>query len=119
MPLLFVYGTLKRGCKNHSQLADQRWVGSAQTQPGFRLYDLGDYPGLVTNPQGQSGILGELWEVDDKALRALDVFEGTAEGYYQRTPIPMQPPYDKMKVYGYLYLKSVQHQPALDLEWCE
>ena len=32
--LLFVYGTLKRGCRNHANLVGQRFVGEARTVPG-------------------------------------------------------------------------------------
>ncbi len=45
--LLFVYGTLKRGCRNHRHLAGQAFVGPARTAPGFTLYDLGGYPGIA------------------------------------------------------------------------
>src|SRR4051812_12996853 len=91
--LLFVYGTLKRGCSNHDHLAGQRFVGPARTQPGFRLYDLGGYPGIVAQPDDTLGVIGEVWAVDDDILRDLDQFEGVHEGLYRRELIGLQPPF--------------------------
>jgi hypothetical protein len=42
--LLFVYGTLKRGAKNHCHLAGQHFVAAAQDCPGFELRDMGGCP---------------------------------------------------------------------------
>ena len=61
--LLFVYGTLKRGCRNHRLIADQRYLGVATTEPRYRLYDLGPYPGLVRDDAAGLTVAGELWEV--------------------------------------------------------
>ncbi len=41
MPLLFVYGTLKRGERANRLLSGQRFVGAAETEPRYRLVDLG------------------------------------------------------------------------------
>ncbi len=38
------------------------------------LYDIGAYPGLRL--QGERRILGEIYEVDDQVLKALDAYEG-------------------------------------------
>jgi gamma-glutamylcyclotransferase (GGCT)/AIG2-like uncharacterized protein YtfP len=60
--LVFVYGTLKRGGSNHHYLAGQQYLGAAHTVPGFNLYSLGTYPGLVTDPAATCGVAGELCE---------------------------------------------------------
>ena len=78
MPPLFVYGTLQRGQRNHRLLADQRFVGPAATGPGYRLFDLGAYPGLVRDGRG-SGVRGELFEVSECCLDELDDFEGVPD----------------------------------------
>ena len=106
MHLLFVYGTLKRGCKNHRQLADQRFVGEACTAPGYRLYDLGDYPGLVTDTTATDGVSGEIWEVDAAALIKLDEFEGVAEGLYRRIEVKLRAPIEQAATFTYLYARD-------------
>ena len=40
-PLVFVYGTLRRGEHNHHWLEGCRWLGEAEL-PGAVLHDLGD-----------------------------------------------------------------------------
>ena len=47
---LFVYGTLMRGECRERHLAGQEFVGAAQTAPGFRLYNVGEYPALGSSP---------------------------------------------------------------------
>lgn len=80
--LLFVYGTLKRrsGEDGLHPLLKVRaeFVGQASV-PG-RLYDLGDYPGLYSVPEG-GRVSGELYRLRDpgEAFRVLDEYEGCAE----------------------------------------
>jgi gamma-glutamylaminecyclotransferase len=100
--LLFVYGTLKRGCSNHHQLADQTYVAPAQTAPGYCLYDFGGYPGIVATPDNRAGVVGEVWSVDDAALERLDHFEGVHEGLYHRTTLPLMPPFAGQIVHAYI-----------------
>ncbi len=126
MPLLFVYGTLKRGCKNHRHLSDQRFTANARTTAGYRLYDLGDYPGLVadTDTENESendnaGVTGELWEVDAAALARLDAFEGVPEGLYRRESILLQPPHDTLPVESYFYARPLLGARALGPTWIE
>ena len=84
---LFVYGTLKRGGSNHHHLAAHTFLGPARTAPGFTLFNLGDYPGLIAATNDSLGVTGELWSVDPVGLARLDVLEGLAEGIYRRAPI--------------------------------
>lgn len=117
MNRIFVYGTLKRGGSNHGWLRGQRFVGAATTNPGFRLYDLGGYPGMVTDPQQGLAVEGEVWEVDDAALARLDELEDVEGGEYARVPLPLQPPFDRETVEGYLYLHPVAGRPDLGACW--
>lgn len=73
--VLFVYGTLKRGQCNHGLLAGQQFLGEAVTEPGYRLVDLGAYPGLVRDEAGGRAVGGELWAVTPSCLAELDAFE--------------------------------------------
>jgi len=107
---LFVYGTLKRGyCRAHA-LAGQRFLGTARTTSKYRLYDCGDYPGLVRAADGKRGrsIVGELWNIDESCLPVLDEMEGVSAGLYERAAVHLQPPHDGEYVVSYFYRRSVQ-----------
>ena len=73
--LLFVYGTLKRGRRNHHLLADQEFLSEAQTLPRYRLVDTGSYPCLVEDHKSGVAVSGELWRVEDHCLTRLDTLE--------------------------------------------
>ncbi len=59
--ILFLYGTLKRGQKNHHFLAGQEFLGEVATMPLYRLYGLGWHPGMVRDPDNGLDVAGELW----------------------------------------------------------
>lgn len=118
MTLLFVYGTLKRGCSNHVQMAGAAFVGEAVTVPGFTLIDIAEYPGMVARP-GSAGVRGEVWSVDDTCLARLDAFEGTAEGVYAREAVALQEPFAGHAVEAYLYLRDVTDRRELGALWTE
>jgi gamma-glutamylaminecyclotransferase len=117
MTLVFVYGTLKRGLSNHGFLAGQSLAGEAQTQPGFELYALDGFPGMVAAADGAGVVTGEVWSVDDACLAQLDELEGTAEGLYCREAVPLGPPFAGTRVEAYLYLKGVEGRPRLGSTW--
>jgi gamma-glutamylcyclotransferase (GGCT)/AIG2-like uncharacterized protein YtfP len=114
---IFVYGTLKKGRSNHHYLENQLFVGSAMTEPRYRLYDMGGFPGLVLDAEHGLAILGEVWEVDKECLGALDILEGIDEGEYVRELMPLQPPYDQVAVQGYRFLRSVAGRRDLGAIW--
>jgi len=74
--ILFVYGTLKRGERNHRLLADQEFVGETTTTPKYRVFDLGPYPGLARDDVNGLAVKGEVFAVSECALAELDDFEG-------------------------------------------
>jgi len=117
--LIFVYGTLKRGCANHHFLAEQKFVGEARTAPGFRLYNLGGYPGMVAKADDRNGVAGEVWSVDADALVRLDGLEGLAEGVYRREAIPLLPPFANRDIEGYLYTRSIEGKRDIGGVWRE
>ena len=117
--LLFVYGTLKRGCSNHAQISDQTFVGPARTIPGYRLFDLGGYPCIVRAADDREGVVGEVWSVEEKALRRLDEFEGVHEGLYFRTPIPLQPPFADQRIEAYVSSMPLVGRREVGNEWRE
>lgn len=66
--LVFVYGTLRNGERNHHLLATSQCLGHHTTPPVYSLYDLGTYPAVIT---GHSPILGEVYLIDDETLNQL------------------------------------------------
>jgi gamma-glutamylcyclotransferase (GGCT)/AIG2-like uncharacterized protein YtfP len=106
--LVFVYGTLKRGGSNHHYLAGQKFLGEARTPPGFRLFNLGKYPGMVARADDRDGVSGEVWAVEADCIEHLDVLEDVAGGSYRREPVPLLPPFADHKVEGYIYARSVE-----------
>jgi len=100
MDHLFVYGTLLSGAHDALGAAmrarlhrETDLIGKAST-PG-RLYDLGDYPGLVeAEPRGDRDLVaGEVLELRDAptTFRWLDVYEDVdpvnpTAGIYRRVP---------------------------------
>ena len=84
--LLFVYGTLRLGGSNDIRRygSGSRLVGPARVRG--RLYDLGDYPGLVLG--GPAWVMGELHWVSPAIEPALDELEEVwpqRSGLYRRT----------------------------------
>ena len=82
--LVFVYGTLRRG---GPRSMSERFPGSkfiADAEVCGSLYDLGAHPGLLLD-QSSSTVTGEVYEVDDALLKALDDFE--ASSHYRREQV--------------------------------
>jgi gamma-glutamylcyclotransferase (GGCT)/AIG2-like uncharacterized protein YtfP len=113
---LFVYGTLMRGESRHQHLAGSKFIAAARTQPGFRMFDCGDYPALVTATPGEV-ITGELWLVSDDTLRALDEVEGIEDGLYARRPVRLQPPWESIAAETYVYLQGIDGLPEINGNW--
>ncbi len=121
--LVFVYGTLKAGGSNHGWMENQQLVGPARTRPGFTLYSLGDYPGLVASAEDTEGVTGELWAVTSDCLARLDVFEGVPEKLYARVPAPLVAfpegltAEDAARAEMYLYLQNTRGRPRVGSFW--
>ncbi len=85
MPLVFLYGTLKRGFPNHRLMPQARFVGHFQSRVEYPLVIAGRWysPILLPEPGAGHAVRGELYEVDDLGLAALDEMEGShlAHGY--------------------------------------
>ena len=86
--LVFVYGSLKRGFRNHRLLAAAEFIGVAQTEPRFRLLDLGPHPAMIEHPAAPLAIAGEVYRIDSATSAALDRLED--EGVeYRRVVVPV------------------------------
>jgi len=117
MNTVFVYGTLKLGGTNHRFLDGQHFLGKATTVPGYTLYSLGDYPGMVQAPGDRAGVSGELWDVDDACLAELDRLEGLDEGLYARVNVTLLPNPHASAAQTYLYLRPHSGLPPLGSHW--
>ncbi len=117
--LLFLYGTLKRGGSNHHHLAGQTFVGEARTAPGFRLYEVGGYPGMIPQSLDYAGVIGEVWRVDAECLQRLDELEGLSVDLYRREPVPLQPPHSDTAVEAYLYARTILGLKDIGSVWRE
>lgn len=117
--LIFVYGTLKRGCSNHHFMAGQKFAGEARTAPGFRLFDLGGHPGMVVYPEDHDGVAGEVWAVDADCLVHLDGLEGLAQGIYRREIVPLLAPWANRGIEAYTYPHSVTGRREVGAVWIE
>ncbi len=119
MNLIFVYGTLKRGYSNHHYLQGQAFVDKARTAPGYALYDLEGYPGMVRQEGDLEGVSGEVWSVDDECLARLDLLECTAEGLYSREAVLLAVPFEGRRVDGYFYLRGIKDRKRIGPEWLQ
>jgi gamma-glutamylaminecyclotransferase len=102
--VLFVYGTLKRGERNHRLMADQRFLGPAVTAAKYRVIDLGPHPVLIPDAEHGLSVTGELWEVSDCALDELDEFEGIPDPFDRRAIEIMG---DERSVQAYFWVRGV------------
>jgi len=83
--LLFVYGTLMQGMRNHSYMEKGKFIGSTQTKNGYELMYNGSIP--AAREGGSDAIKGEMYEVEDEVLDQLDIIEGVQVDLYERKDI--------------------------------
>ncbi len=113
---LFVYGQLRRGQIGHQRLGlEQRtdWLGPARIHG--RLYDFGDYPGLIL---GGDGIVhGEVLAFADPALwTVLDAYEDydperSEASEYRRVEVELLG--GAGRAWTYEYNRSVEDRPLI------
>jgi len=72
---IFVYGTLRQNFANHRLLATSKFLGFAKTESKYVMHCMGAIP-FVSKSQAISQILGEVYEVDNETLKAIDQLEG-------------------------------------------
>ncbi|MBI1918776.1 MAG: gamma-glutamylcyclotransferase [Planctomycetes bacterium] len=111
---LFIYGTLKRGERNHRLLAGEPFVGEAVTEPRYRLYDCGAHPALVEDEANGRALRGEVYLVGPATLRRLDILEDVPHRY-ELLPVRLHG-FD-LPVQTYLYRQDVSGLPECAESW--
>lgn len=114
MSLLFVYGSLKEGFPNFHVNKGTRLPGSYRTVHAHPLFLAeGVLPCLLNTPGRGHQVVGQLFEVGDAELAAMDRLERVGEpGGYDRVTIDVEPNDDgragPLSVFVY-----VQHESRL------
>ncbi|MCG6873394.1 MAG: gamma-glutamylcyclotransferase [Gammaproteobacteria bacterium] len=107
---VFVYGTLRKGEKNHHWLSGARWLGDWRTPPRYALMDLGGYPGV--RPGGRTAIRGEVYRLGPGILRQLDRLEAAPVEYRR---ILIRSPWGPAWIY--LHRGDVRGRPLPGGDW--
>ncbi len=114
---LFVYGSLleKIGHPQHRVLTEQaEYLGRARITG--RLYDLGEYPGLVISPETETRVWGELYRLRAPrfTLALLDHYEACPPSnnrygeYRRRQAIVRLMPGGRLRTWVYVYQGPVR-----------
>ena len=112
--LAFCYGTLKKGYSNNRLLATSTFVREAVTEPLYRLWDVGWFPGLTEDSENGKAIQGEIWSIDEQTLRRLDMLEGTPH-LYRREFLKIQGMTEPVQ--GYIYNQSTSRLKECSPVW--
>lgn len=86
---VFVYGTLKQGHCNNPALENGKFLGRCYVEGRHKFYDLGWYPAIVDNSEGDDStmkVFGEVYLIDEDTLFTLDCIEGHPD-YYKRRKV--------------------------------
>jgi gamma-glutamylcyclotransferase (GGCT)/AIG2-like uncharacterized protein YtfP len=119
---LFVYGTLKRIFRDErnnpvAPMQNVELIGEYETRLNWTLADLGPYPAMIP---GNSGVVGEVWEVPDKKIEQLDRYEGVPH-LFMRTDVEVAPvgseDYEWVKTYIFTNISSLLSYDSTMREW--
>jgi gamma-glutamylcyclotransferase (GGCT)/AIG2-like uncharacterized protein YtfP len=112
--IVAVYGTLREGLENHELLAECKRIGLGWLT-GFRMHNLGDFPGIASTHDESGRIRVEWYDVSDEILAALDQLEG------YDPEAPESSLYIRKRVFSpygrgwiYVYNKSLDHAPYME-----
>jgi len=72
--ILFIVGEMKRGGRNHSFMDGSRYIGEGSLGKNYSLYV--DFTTKLFYAPSESGVYGELYEVDAATLKRIDTDEG-------------------------------------------
>ena len=111
---VFVYGTLLSGARASKLLEGSPFLGKAELS-GYRLYDLGSFPGIKKCEFDSGVVLGEARLCDAKNLRFLNDYE--SEGIlYDLVPVTIRIGGIKRCAYAYAYRGDVDRTSEIPLQ---
>lgn len=109
---VFVYGTLKRGFPNHAFMDGAMFVGEALTVERYPLVVGGNWftPYLLPEPGDGHQVKGELWDVPEAMMPALDTLESVhLPNGYRRQRIQIVPLGCPFALEAWTYLRERRH----------
>jgi len=111
---IFVYGTLRTGEPNHYMLDHITPLRLTRTAPAYTLVSLGAFPAMLEG--GTTAVVGEVYEVDEMTLVALDRLESHPR-FYERKAIRLE---DGEEVESYILPaeKAVGRPMGRGGDWC-
>jgi gamma-glutamylcyclotransferase (GGCT)/AIG2-like uncharacterized protein YtfP len=118
--LVFVYGTLKRGCRNNHYLSEAMFLGEAETVEKYSMRRHKYWYPTVIETLEYYNIIGELWCCSESTLKSLDRLEGYPDLFYRKeVPVIQDAKVINAWVYffNYTYLKNELKEQIL--EWKE
>lgn len=106
-----MYGTLKRGGKFHRQLGNDpgvQYIGEARIRGELFHLPTENFPGAIPTG-GNRYVYGQLFSIEEprKTLRALDEFEGVAEGLFRRRMVDAWAGKKRTRAWVYFYVGSL------------
>jgi gamma-glutamylcyclotransferase (GGCT)/AIG2-like uncharacterized protein YtfP len=107
---ILVYGTLMQGYRNHFLIENQKYLGNCKIK-GFEMYHVHSFPGVV---EGKGQIQGEVYQVDDSLLPALDKLESIGS-MYDRKEVEIEIQGKSIKAWIYTWLLPIEkHMEKVD-----
>ena len=114
-PLIFVYGTLRRGGSNHFRMDGMDLISSATVRG--RLYRVEWFPALVLDPDAPE-VSGEIYQINDTSLSALDEYEGAQYHRVLTTATATDAQGQEHKVWIWEWIDSIDTlQPIAGGDW--
>jgi gamma-glutamylcyclotransferase (GGCT)/AIG2-like uncharacterized protein YtfP len=101
---IFVYGTLMKGQANYDYfMKEATFIGNGCIS-GYEMYDLGSFPGIIP---GDGSVNGEVYDVSDRELEAINRLEGEGS-LYIKTEVEVElETGEKIPASAYVYNHSV------------
>jgi gamma-glutamylcyclotransferase (GGCT)/AIG2-like uncharacterized protein YtfP len=103
---VFVYGTLRRGHRNHFLLETSNFIAEAATLRAYWMITTGVFPVVLDAVPADFGfpplaIAGEIYHVDDATLEQLDRLEAKGRAYDRKVTDVYE---GGRKVQAYIYI---------------
>lgn len=107
MMRVFVYGTLMHGQRANHLLGGALFVGKFRLA-NYAMYNLGSFPGI--RPLRGESVVGEVYEISEEILPALDRYEGEGS-LYNRILVEVVNEKEITNAYAYMYNDDVYQAP--------